>query len=48
MIELLELYGGWLFSEVPLWAFLVALLTTPTKWAARVNRAIDKYVGDDE
>jgi hypothetical protein len=27
----------WLFQDVPLWAFLLALLTTPSTWARQAR-----------
>lgn len=33
---------GWLQNPVPLWAFLIALLTAPQKWSEYVK----KYVSE--
>lgn len=27
----------WLFQDIPLWAFIVALLTRPSTWARRLR-----------
>jgi len=31
----------WLFADVPLWAFLVALLTEPAYWSDRIYKHIN-------
>jgi len=37
---------SWLFSQtVPLWAFVLALLTSPSKWSATVTSFVKKRVG---
>jgi hypothetical protein len=35
----------WLFQSVPLWAFLLALLTSPAEWSRRVMRVIGRRFG---
>jgi hypothetical protein len=32
---------AWLFHDIPLWAFLVALLTRPAAWSRRVRAYFD-------
>lgn len=32
---------AWLAHDVPLWAFLLALLTSPSKWAQRLSDRVD-------
>lgn len=46
MIE--NIIGGaaWLENPVPLWAFLIALLTSPSKWAGYVQEAIESRIGE--
>jgi hypothetical protein len=31
---------AWLYHDVPLWAFLLALLTSPWRWAGYAKRVI--------
>lgn len=31
----------WLFADVPLWAFLVALLTEPAYWSDRIYKRLN-------
>jgi len=38
---------AWLFQSVPLWAFLVALLTSPAEWSRRVARIVGRRLGGD-
>jgi hypothetical protein len=33
---------AWLFHDVPLWAFLAALLTRPSTWSRRVAQQINQ------
>lgn len=36
---------AWLLQDVPLWAFLVALLTHPSTWSDRVQRLLSDRFG---
>ena len=41
----------WLYQDVPLYAFLLALLTSPWRWAGyarRVMQRLDPWGGSDE
>lgn len=45
-IELLsEVKTAWLQNDVPLWAFLIALLTKPYMWAAYAKTAVANRFG---
>lgn len=35
----------WLFQSVPLWAFLLALLTAPWKWNSYAKRVMKRIFG---
>lgn len=41
-------HTDWLTHSVPLWAFLLALLTSPTLWASKISERIgplfDRYL----
>ena len=42
---------AWLFHPIPLWLFLLALLTAPWKWnqyAKRVMKRLDPWSGRDD
>ena len=36
---------GWLQNPVPLWAFLIALLTAPQKWSEYVKEYVSERLG---
>jgi len=36
---------AWLYQNVPLWAFLLALLTSPAEWSRRVARVVSRRFG---
>jgi hypothetical protein len=36
---------AWLFQDVPLYAFLLALLTSPWRWSQYARRVIDRVTG---
>jgi hypothetical protein len=38
---------AWLFHSVPLWAFLLALLTSPAKWSRAAGRVMKRRFGGD-
>lgn len=35
----------WLFHPVPLWVFILALLTSPAEWSRRAVRVMSKRFG---
>lgn len=41
----LETLPQWLLNDVPLYAFLVALLTNPYTWSDKVTKLASKYIG---
>jgi len=36
---------AWLFHDVPLWVFILALLTSPAEWSRRVARVMTRRFG---
>lgn len=37
----------WLTQDVPLWAFLAALLTRPATWSDRATKAVERRFFND-
>ena len=35
----------WLFQDVPLWVFILALLTSPAKWSRAAGRVMKRRLG---
>jgi hypothetical protein len=38
----------WLFQDVPLWAFLLAVLTSPARWSRGARRVITRRFGGSD